>query len=214
MHTDISRNSFGLGFLVCYSLVLAMLPVVGLFLLEPDESLIDTPLILIATMLTATAIAAVLLYTRTTALETVVYDADSTETIWGELISYTAVLIATFVVTAFVFAPLETRFGRPRLISFVQFVLSTAIAATVVGLHRNGTLDLPTWITATNWGLWDFFALFAAVAALTLIYANTVFDSTSGLLSITAVFFSAIAVFLRKQNTLVAPSTPDQTDTV
>lgn len=199
-------DAFGLWLFLSYAILLGLMPMIGLFVLGQGQAIIEKPRVLAAAVLLTITSTALLLYTSSDALIAVVYEADTTETIWGELVSFTAILIATFIVTAFFLVPIQTRLGNPELASFGQLVLCSAIALIAIFLHRNDTINLPSWITTTQWGFWDHFALFGAVTALTIIYTNTIFDPTSGLLAVTGLLFGTIAIFFRTRNVLVRRS--------
>ncbi|WP_227133523.1 hypothetical protein [Halorubellus salinus] len=190
------------GSLICFGTLLGTMPIIGLFVLNQEQSIIDRPEVLVGAALLAITITALTIYTRSDAVESIIHDADASETIWGELISYTVLLIAAFIVTSFVLIPIQTRLGHPELTSFVQLSLCTGIGLVIISLHRNKRIELPSWITAAQWGFWDHFALFGAVTALTVIYSNTVFDPTSGLLAGTGLLFGATAVLLKIKTTV------------
>jgi hypothetical protein len=195
-------NSLASGFLTFFATSLGMMPIIGLFVLNQEQSIVDRPEVLVGAALLAITITALTTYTRSDAVDSVIHDADASETIWGELISYTAILIAAFIVTSFVLIPIQTRLGHPELTSFVQLALCSGIGLTIISLHRNDRVELPGWITAAQWGFWDHFALFGAVTALTVIYSNTVFDPTSGLLAGTGLLFGVTAVILKIKTTV------------
>lgn len=194
-----TRDTIVLAFLASYITLLGLMPIVGLFVLDRGQSIVDRPEIFASALLVAITSSALLIYTRSDVLEVVIYNAETSETIWGELISYTVLLIVAFIATSFVLVPIQTRLGYPELTSVIQLAVCSSLGLAAVYLHRNDRIQLPTWMTATRWGFWDHFALFAAVTALTIIYANTVFDPTSGLLAGIALLFGIVAVLLRRR---------------
>lgn len=183
---------------ITYTIFLLVSPLINWAFLGPDVYLSDRPLLTAITISVLAGISILIVRIYREDIQAQVIASSSKETIWGDLVLYSILLIISVSLLTVIMIPLKSGGISDTLLNTTLIYLSTIFSLSIVILYRHNSIKIPDTLLVTKWTFWNYTALFGLSASTTMIYLSGLLEPTSVILILVSFAAGFAAVIMKK----------------
>lgn len=120
------------------------------------------------------------------------------EEFWEHVIVYAFVLLISIAVIP----QIVHLFTSTPIMSVIAILLAVQFPYLVILLQIRGYIHYPSWLTAEQWGVWDYVALFGSASVIALVYLGGLTQGLGLIPMIVGVFLGFLSVILKNRRVL------------